>query len=50
MFNKGHIKNHYDKYVYYRKLPLDSFVYLLLYIDDILITTKNKFKINKLKV
>lgn len=33
-----------------KKLPNDSYMYLLLYVDDILITTKDKSKINRLKV
>ena len=35
--------------VYYKKLMDRTFIYLLLYVDDILITCKDLSKINNLK-
>jgi len=48
MLEHGYFKNDYDKWVYLRKLSNDWFVYLL-YIDDMLIASKNMFEINDLK-
>lgn len=50
MVYNGYTTNYYVRYVYYRKLLDDSFVYLLLYVDDMLIKAKYKFEINRLKV
>jgi len=36
-------------YDYFKKLLNDSFMYLFLYINDMLITFKNMYKINNLK-
>ena len=49
MIGHGYSKSGYDSCVYHRKLLDDSFVYLLLYVDDMLIATKNLIKINRLK-
>jgi len=35
--------------VYYNKLPSGEYIYLLLYVDDMLITFKSKSAIDKLK-
>ena len=35
--------------MYFRKLSYGLFMYLLLYVDDILISSKNIFEINSLK-
>jgi len=35
--------------VYFNKLPGGEYIYLLLYIDDMLIASKNKSAIDKLK-
>ena len=35
--------------MYYNKLPSGEYIYLLLYIDDMLITSKNRSAIDKLK-
>ena len=40
----------YDPCVYFRKLPSREYIYLLLYVDDMLITFKNRSSIDKLKV
>ena len=40
----------YDSCVYFQKLSNRSFIYLLLYVDDILIIAKDMFEINKLKI
>ena len=36
-------------FVSLRKLDDGSFIYLLLYIDDLLIAAKDRFEVNKLK-
>jgi len=35
--------------VYYNKLPGGEYIYLLLYVDDIFITSKSRYAIDKLK-
>ena len=35
---------------YFRKLPSGEYIYLLLYVDDMLIASKNRSSIDKLKV
>ena len=35
--------------MYYNKLPGEDYIYLLLYINDMLITSKSRSTINKLK-
>jgi inosine/xanthosine triphosphate pyrophosphatase family protein len=40
----------FDCCVYVRSLDDDSFIFLLLYVDDMLIATKSIGKVNKLKV
>jgi len=40
----------YDPCVYFRKLPSGEYIYLLLYVDDMLIASKNRSSIYKLKV
>ena len=35
--------------MYYNKLPSGEYIYLLLYVDDMLITSKSKSAIDKLK-
>ena len=42
-------RNKFDHCVYFRKLQEGSFVYLLLYVDDMLIASKRKDEIEKLK-
>jgi len=49
MMEHGYSRNKYDNCVYHRKLNDGSFVYLLLYTDDMLITTKDMSKVDKLK-
>ncbi|KAH9669399.1 Integrase catalytic domain-containing protein [Citrus sinensis] len=50
-FMKGQMytRNKFDHCVYFRKLQEGSFIYLLLYVDDMLIASKSKDKIEKLK-
>ena len=48
MLGHDYFRSDYDSYVYF-KTQLDGlFLYLLLYIYDILITYKNMFEINSL--
>jgi len=46
---KRYTRNHYDPCVYYNKLPGGEYIYLLLYVDDILIAFKSRSAINNLK-
>ena len=42
-------RSHYDPCVYYNKLPTREFIYLLLYVDDMLIASKSRSAIDTLK-
>ncbi|TXG55684.1 hypothetical protein EZV62_020940 [Acer yangbiense] len=42
-------RSHFDHCVYFRKLQDGTFVYLLLYVDDMLIASKSKMEIDRLK-
>jgi len=46
---KKYTHNHYDPCVYYNRLPEGEYIYLLLYVDDMLIASKSRSAINKLK-
>jgi len=50
-FTIGHnySRSNYDSCVYHKKLQDGTFVYLLLYVDDMLIASKSISEINKLK-
>ena len=43
-------RSSYNSCVYFKKSDDGSFVYLLLYVDDMLITAKDKEEIRKVKV
>ena len=49
MVGNDYCKSAYDNCVYHKKLSNGSFIYLLLYIDDMLIATKDMSEINRLK-
>ncbi|KAL3505151.1 hypothetical protein ACH5RR_034992 [Cinchona calisaya] len=49
MLGHGYSRSMYDNCVYFQKLNDDSFIYLLLYVDDILITVKSSIEIHTLK-
>ncbi|ONK68535.1 uncharacterized protein A4U43_C05F12950 [Asparagus officinalis] len=49
MFEHGYSRNKYDSCVYHKKLNDGFFVYLLLYVDDMLIAAKDMSEINELK-
>ena len=49
MIGQGYTRNRYDNCVYFRQFSGDSFVYLMLYVNDKLIASKDKSLINKLK-
>ena len=49
MVKLGYTRSSYDCCVYYNRLKDDSFIYLVLYVDDMLIATKKKYDIQKLK-
>ncbi|KAJ9558432.1 hypothetical protein OSB04_013046 [Centaurea solstitialis] len=45
----GYLRSDYDHCVYFRKLQDGSFIYLLLYVDDMLIASRSMIEIEKLK-
>ena len=49
MKGQRYTRNKFDHCVYFRKLKEAAFIYLLLYIDDMLIASKSKDEIEKLK-
>ena len=49
MLSQDYSRSEHDSCVYFRKLSDGSFIYLLLYVDDMLIAAKNMSKINRLK-
>ena len=50
MLGHGYTRSMYDSCVYFRKLTDGSFIYLLLYVDDMLIAAKNLSEIHILKM
>ncbi|KAH9688953.1 hypothetical protein KPL70_015278 [Citrus sinensis] len=42
-------RSEHNHYVYFRRLPDGAFIYLLLYVDDMLIASKNRDEIGRLK-
>ena len=46
---KRYTRSHYDLCVYYYKLPEKEYIYLLLYVNDMLIAFKSRSAIDKLK-
>ena len=49
MIGQRYTRSKFDNYVYFLRLHDGSFIYLLLYIDDMLIALKNVDEIEKLK-
>uniref|UniRef100_A0A803M5H2 Reverse transcriptase Ty1/copia-type domain-containing protein n=1 Tax=Chenopodium quinoa TaxID=63459 RepID=A0A803M5H2_CHEQI len=49
MLKQGFSISNYDCCVYIHKLRGDDYIYLLLYVDDMLIASKSKVKIDRLK-
>ena len=49
MIGQKYKQSHYDHCVYLKKLRDVSFIYLLLYVDDMLIACKHKGEIDRLK-
>ena len=49
MIGYKYTRSHYDHCVYFRKLQDGTFIYLLLYVDDMLIACKSKVEIERLK-
>ena len=50
MIEHSYSMSKYNSCVYYRKLNDSSFVYLFLYVDNILIAVKNMSEVDNLKV
>ncbi|KAK9715445.1 hypothetical protein RND81_06G165700 [Saponaria officinalis] len=49
MVGHGYSRSSYDNCVYFQKTSDGSFIYLLLYVDDMLIAARDKTLVNKLK-
>ncbi|KAM1707528.1 hypothetical protein ACFX13_000672 [Malus domestica] len=49
MRGQNYSRSQYDHCVYFKKLQDGSFIYLLIYVDDMLIASKNVEEIEKLK-
>ncbi|KAL5865755.1 hypothetical protein ACOSQ3_003269 [Xanthoceras sorbifolium] len=49
MLQQKYTKSTHDHCVYFRKLQDGSFIYLLLYVDDMLIASKSQLEIERLK-
>ena len=49
MVEHQYIKSQFDHYMYFWKLPNSTFIYLLLYVDNMLVASKSKVVIDKLK-
>lgn len=49
MIKHGFSKSKHDSCVYFARLLDNSFIYLLIYVDDMLIACKNMSEIQKLK-
>lgn len=47
--SQGFVRSEYDICVYYKEYEEDSYVYLLLYVDDILLASKSKVQVAELK-
>lgn len=50
IISKGSKRGKYDYYVYHKRVNKLNAIYLLLYVDHIPITSKDRVEINKLKI
>ena len=49
MVGSGYSRSSYDSYVYFKKTHDGSFIYFLLYVDEMLIAATNMSDIEELK-
>ena len=49
MIDKAYTRHLYDLCVYFRKVPSEKYIFLLLHVDGMLIPSKNRSSIDKLK-
>ena len=49
MLVKGFLRSKYDNYAYFKKTPNESIIYLVIYMDDMLIICRDMAEIDKLK-
>jgi len=49
MISHGYQRSEYDWCVYFKDLKISGFIYLLLYVDDMLLVCKEKSDLNRLK-
>lgn len=47
MVDIRYLRSEYDSFVYHKRLSNDSYIYFLLYVDDMLIACKHSSEINK---
>ena len=45
IISQGYIRSPYDSCVYYKKVEDGSHVYLILYVDDMLVASRNKAEV-----
>ena len=50
MLGRGYQRCSYDPCVYFKKIRESAFIYLLIYVDDMLIASSDKTEIHKLKL
>ena len=50
LMSHGYNRSEYDSCVYFKELKNGEYIYLLLYVDDILIASKDKLQVCELKV
>jgi len=50
MIRIGYKRYEYDCCVYVKSINDDSFIFLFIYVDDMLITVKSMSEVNKLKI
>ena len=49
MINKGFKRYRFNHFVYLKQLEIDLFMYLLIYVDDMLVVSKGKAEVQKMK-
>lgn len=50
MIQIGYSRYKYDFFVYYRVFEDDSYIFLMLYVDNMLVAVKNINKVDRLKL
>lgn len=50
MITNSYTRSHFDYFVYFENFKDGFFIYLFLYVDNMLITSNNKVEVEELKV